>query len=109
MLSSCAGRAGDPTSKLGSHIDVVIPLAGLADLERSDRAIEPNALERDAEIGPPPGIDLEVLIFAREMFVNPQFNLPSTLAASALAFIFVFSFSIAVALVLVSPSLPHFV
>eukprot|EP00964_Phaeocystis_antarctica_P110409 scaffold74775_cov68-Phaeocystis_antarctica.AAC.2 len=70
MLSSCAGRAGDPASKLGSHMDVGMPLVGLADLAVSDRALESNALEPDAEIGPPPGIDLGVLTFAREMFVD---------------------------------------
>ena len=51
-------------------MDVDMPLVGLADLAVSDRALESNALEPDAEIGPPPGIDLEVLTFAREMFVD---------------------------------------
>ena len=51
-------------------MDVDMPLVGLADLAVSDRALESNALEPDAEIGPPPGIDLEMLTFAREMFVD---------------------------------------
>jgi hypothetical protein len=57
MLLSRAGLAGAPAIKLGSPMNVEMPLAELDDLARSARALELHAAGPASPMGPPPGID----------------------------------------------------
>ena len=51
-------------------MNVQMPPAEAAALELSARALKPHAAAPAAEMVPPPGIDQEVLDFARQMFVG---------------------------------------
>ena len=60
MLLSRAGLAGAPAIKLGSPMNVEMPLAELDDLARSARALELHAAGPPSPMGPPPEIDQQV-------------------------------------------------
>ena len=70
MLLSRAGLAGAPAIKVGSPMNVEMPLAELDDLARSARALELHAAGPPSPMGPPPEIDQQVLAHAREMFAG---------------------------------------
>ena len=70
MLLSRAGLAGAPAIKLGSPMDAEMPEADLDDLARSARTLQLHAAGPASPMSPPPGIDQQVLAYARDMFVG---------------------------------------
>jgi hypothetical protein len=103
MLLSRAGLAGAPAIKLGSPMNVEMPLVELDDLARSARALQLHAAGPASPMSPPPGIDQQVLAYAREMFVDgpgwpvlpprlllniPPSNLQLFVAAEVVEFLF---------------------
>ena len=69
-LLSRAGFARAPATMLIGPMNVQMPPAEAAGLELSARALKPHAAVPAAEMVLPPGIDQEVLDFARQMFVG---------------------------------------
>ena len=51
-------------------MDVEMPLDELDDLECSARALQLHAARPASPMSPPPGIDQQVLAYARDMFVG---------------------------------------
>jgi hypothetical protein len=70
MLLSRAGLAGAPAMKLGNRINAEMPEVELDDLALSTRALQLHAAGPPSGMGPPPEIALQVLAYAREMFVG---------------------------------------